>query len=241
MQGQVSIGLQHSEWVQERQKHWDEEYRRERKKQEERIQDVLQAEVLDVYVYSDSYSEARLTVNQMATNTFVSGIRVTDASSNIFDFPLMPTDKGGVGLVIEPHLWEPGDLLGRWRIPIHPFSGGPNIDRFMETGDVMLRRTLMPPITGSSCSPESLLAHRRECRSYQAHPVRFQDKIFIIGGRYVYYFGPATNTVTEDEDLWGYASVLSMQPSLTVNLSSPAVRAFKISQEDDGGHVHAGQ
>ena len=36
---------------------------RERKKQEERIQDVLQAEVPDVYVYSDSYSEARLTVN----------------------------------------------------------------------------------------------------------------------------------------------------------------------------------
>ena len=49
--------------MQERQKNWDEEYRRERKKQEERIQDVLQAEVPDVYVYSDSYSEARLTVN----------------------------------------------------------------------------------------------------------------------------------------------------------------------------------
>jgi len=63
MQGPLSIGLQHSEWVQERQKYWDEEYRRERKKQEERIQDVLQAEVPDVYVYSDSYSEARLTVN----------------------------------------------------------------------------------------------------------------------------------------------------------------------------------
>lgn len=53
MQGPLSIGLQQSDWVKERQKYWDEEWRKERKKQEERIQDVLQAQAPEIWVYPD--------------------------------------------------------------------------------------------------------------------------------------------------------------------------------------------
>lgn len=65
MKGPLSIGLQHSDWLDGQQKYWEEEWRKERKKQEERIQDVLQAQAPEVYVYPNSYlnSEARLTVN----------------------------------------------------------------------------------------------------------------------------------------------------------------------------------
>lgn len=65
MKGPLSIGLQHSDWLDGQQKYWEEEWRKERKKQEERIQDVLQAQAPEVYVYPNGYlnSEARLTVN----------------------------------------------------------------------------------------------------------------------------------------------------------------------------------
>lgn len=65
MKGPLSIGLQHSDWIDGQQKYWEEEWRKERRKQEERIQDVLQAQAPEVYVYPNGYlnSEARLTVN----------------------------------------------------------------------------------------------------------------------------------------------------------------------------------
>lgn len=53
MQGPLSIGLQHADWVADRQRFWDEAWKRERKKQEERIQDVIQSQAPEVYVYSD--------------------------------------------------------------------------------------------------------------------------------------------------------------------------------------------
>lgn len=60
MQGPLSIGLQHAEWVAERQKYWDDEWKRERRKQEQRIQDVLQAQAPEVFVYGDGWEEAPL-------------------------------------------------------------------------------------------------------------------------------------------------------------------------------------
>ncbi len=136
----------------------------------------------------------------MATNTFVSGIRVTDASSNIFDFPLMPTDKGGVGLVIEPRPWEPGDPLRRWRIPIHPFSGGLNIDRLSGDPATYAKANADATYHGLLLFPPKVYS-LTAANADHIKLIPFDSKIFIIGGRYVYYFDPATNTVTEDEDL----------------------------------------
>lgn len=58
MQGPLSIGLQHADWVADRQKFWDNEWRVERKKQEERLQDVLQAQAPEVYAYADSWANS---------------------------------------------------------------------------------------------------------------------------------------------------------------------------------------
>ncbi len=56
MQGSLSIGLQHADWVAERQKYWDAEWKVERRKQEERLQDALQAQAPEVFVYSNDWA-----------------------------------------------------------------------------------------------------------------------------------------------------------------------------------------
>lgn len=147
----------------------------------------------------------------MATNTHVSGIRVTDESSNKWDFPLMPTDRGGVGLVIEPQPWEPGDPLRRWRIPLHPWEGGLNIDRLTNNPTTYAQANadasnkgelLFPPYVATASSGDVPNWDGAE------KAVLFDGKMFFIGGRYLYYYNPATRTYTEDKDFGsGKASV----------------------------------
>ena len=136
----------------------------------------------------------------MATNTHVSGIRVTDENSNKWDFPLMPTDRGGVGLVIEPRPWEPGDPLRRWRIPLHPFIGGLNVDRLNGNPTTYATGTV------DATYPNLLLFSPHVYSLTMANgdtPVKdidFDNLKFFIGGRYAYYLDPTTNALTEDKD-----------------------------------------
>lgn len=135
----------------------------------------------------------------MATNTFVSGIRVIDESSNKWDFPLMPTDKGGVGFVIEPRPWEPGDPLRRWRIPIHPFIGGLNVDR-LHGGGTYAKANADATYPGQLLFPPKVYSLTMANGDTPVKAIEFNSKVFYIGGRYAYYLDPTTNTLTEDKD-----------------------------------------
>ena len=137
----------------------------------------------------------------MATNTFVSGIRVIDEASAKWDFPLMPTDKGGVGFVIEPRPWEPGDPLRRWRIPLHPFIGGLNVDRLNGNPTTYAKGNADATYPGLLLFPPKVYGLTGANMATPVKVVPFDSKLFLIGGRYVYYFDPTTNTLTEDEDL----------------------------------------
>lgn len=138
----------------------------------------------------------------MATNTLVlSGFRVTDPSSNIYDFQILKASQGAVGWTLETRPWEPGDPAQRWRIALHPWIGGLNEDRLYPSPRTYAKANadatypnmlLFPPLinnaTGANLNAPVKL-------------VVFDSKIFAIGGRYVYMFDPSTNTLSEDEDL----------------------------------------
>ena len=52
LQGPLSIGLQHADWIAERSRFWDDEWKRERRTQEERMQDILQGHAPEIYAYA---------------------------------------------------------------------------------------------------------------------------------------------------------------------------------------------
>jgi len=116
-------------------------------------------------------------------------------------FAIAPTQDGGRGWVLQTRQWEPGDPLDRWRIPLHPFDGGLNVDRLYGSPrtyakgncDVTYPNMLLFPPLVNSLTGANL--------STPTKAVNFDSKVFLIGGRYVYYFNPSDNTLTEDEDL----------------------------------------
>lgn len=50
---QPNAGIQNLEWARERKAYWEKEYKSQKRKQEERIQDVIQTAMPDAYIYSD--------------------------------------------------------------------------------------------------------------------------------------------------------------------------------------------
>lgn len=153
------------------------------------------------YYGSTTYGHASYGVNVVSTNTFVGGVRVTDEVSNAWEFPLMPTERGGLGFVIEPRPWEPGDPIRRWRIPLHPFIGGLNVDRLHLNPMTYAKANADATYPGLLFFPPKVFSLTAANASTPVKMVVFDSKVFIIGGRYVYYLDPATNTLTEDEDL----------------------------------------
>jgi len=149
----------------------------------------------------------------VATNTLVlSGFRVTDPSSNIYDFHILKASQGALGYTLETRPWEPGDPAQRWRIPLHPWIGGLNEDRLYPSPRTYAKANadatypnmlLFPPLinnaTGANLNAPVKL-------------VVFDSKIFAIGGRYVYMFDPSTNTLSEDEDLGSGVSAVDAVP-----------------------------
>src|SRR3990167_6911590 len=126
-------------------------------------------------------------------------LKITDESGTISRFPMMPTGKGGQGYALQTRPWEPGDPASRWRIPLHPWKGGVNVDRLRGTPthskanadtshDGML---LFPPLVNSVALTNG---------SAPAHAVSFDGLLFIVGGRYMYYYNAATGAATEDKD-----------------------------------------
>jgi len=116
-------------------------------------------------------------------------------------FALQPTGRGGRGYTVETRPWQPGDPRVRWRLPIHPFDGGLSADRLRPGARTYARGP-------ADTSNEGLLLHPPKFNSVTVTNgnapfkfVAFNSLIWIFGGRYVYSYNPADNTVTEDKDL----------------------------------------
>ena len=127
-------------------------------------------------------------------------LRLNDGT-NEYTFPFVKTDSGGFGFTLENAPWEPGDPIVRWRIPVHPFIGGLHIDRLHGNP----KTYASGPVDGSypniALFPPKFRALTGANLQTPVKAVNFDSKMFLIGGRYVYYYNPADDTLTEDEDL----------------------------------------
>lgn len=137
----------------------------------------------------------------MTTDVINSGLRVTDSAGNDYTFDLMSTSQGGQGFTLQAEPWEPVDPARRWRIPIHPFTGGLNVDRLHSNP------TTYAKANADASYPNILLFPPKVNQLTMSNgdgsvitPVFFNGLSFWIGGRYAYYYDPSANTVTEDKD-----------------------------------------
>lgn len=134
-------------------------------------------------------------------NSFV----VIDGSTT-YNIPFIPT-KEGRSVKWESQPWQMGDIPAphlkdfAFRISLFPLDHGLSSDRLYpnprtyakSNGDASYRNLFVPPpahttitLTNGS-TPDKI--------------VQFDNLLFFIGGRYVYYVNPATHTAVEDKDL----------------------------------------
>lgn len=137
----------------------------------------------------------------MATDVIVDGFRVTDSGGATYVFDLMATGKGGYGFTLQAAPWEPVDPANRWRIPIHPFIGGLNIDRLHQGAKTYAKANADASYPNILLFPPKVNSVSMTNGSTPVQNVEFRGRTFHIGGRYVYYFDPSANTETEDKDL----------------------------------------
>lgn len=127
------------------------------------------------------------------------GFKIIDDKNQEHTFTVAYTEQGGRGCVIASLPWEPGDPTHAWRVPLHPFHGGLHSDRLRNrtvyvgsNADASYEYLLVPPpklnslALANGVSPDKL--------------VQFDGKLFAVDGRYMYYYDPATDTVTLDND-----------------------------------------
>ena len=115
-------------------------------------------------------------------------------------FTLMPTGKGGRGYTTETRPWQPGDLRARWRIPCHPWDEGLFVDRLRPNPHSYAKANADSTNAGMLLHPPKLNSVTMTNGNAPSKFVAFNSLIFVVGGRYMYYFNPADNTVTEDKD-----------------------------------------
>lgn len=150
----------------------------------------------------------------MATNRTLA-LTVTDDASVTRNFSLYPSYSGptensaiqsatrygkSVGFTVSSRPWEPDDGAFRWRKALHPWDGGVYESRL----GVPAPRTYSKGNCDASWStlmfPPKLNSTTLTNGSNPRDPVEFNGKVWWGGGRYMYYFDPATNTATEDKD-----------------------------------------
>lgn len=130
-----------------------------------------------------------------------SALKVTDEKGNSYRFAIAPTDKGAKGWVLQTRPWEPGDPVNRWRVALHPWDGGLNVDRLHRNPTTYAKGNCDATYPNMLLFPPKVNSLTMANAASPVKIVGFDSKLFIVGGRYVYYYDPATGTVTEDEDL----------------------------------------
>lgn len=128
-------------------------------------------------------------------------LKVTDpVASADYQFPLVKTETG-FGFTLETVPWEPSDPMVRWRIPLHPWIGGMHVDRLHGTPKSYMRGPADGRFPGTLLFPPLVTSLTNANISTPVKMISWNSRIYIIGGRYIFYYDPSNNTITQEEDL----------------------------------------
>ena len=126
------------------------------------------------------------------------GLKVTDGSTSYL-FPLQPTGKGGRGYTLETRSWEPGDPAVPWRIPLHPWDAGLNIDRLGSSPRSVAKSNADTSNPGILCFPPALTTLTFTNATTPFKSKTLNGVLYVLGGRYIYSVSSAY-AVAEDMD-----------------------------------------
>jgi len=135
------------------------------------------------------------------------------ANNGRYPFELVPKAKNkGRTYHLETRPWQPTDPKDRWRIPIHPFAAGMRLDKIFQHvspySGMLINRVPETYAAGPiDASPHGLVlppplvtAITLTNGTLPSKAVDFNGLKFLVGGRYMYYIDPTTNTATQDKD-----------------------------------------
>lgn len=149
----------------------------------------------------------------------ISALKVTDEAGAVRFFPLAP-QKGARPFTVQTKPWEPGDPTTPWRIPLHPWIGGVNVDRLGNLGSASpsgrhsthskanadtsnAGMLLFPPLVNSITLTNG---------NAPSKIVQFASKLFVLGGRYMYSIDPTNNTAALDMDFGAGNAAVDFAP-----------------------------
>lgn len=144
------------------------------------------------------------------------GLTVYDGADR-HHFAIASTGKGGRGITLQSRPWEPGDPQQAWRIPLHPWDFGLGPDRLYPgmsskprnyakaNADTSYRGLLLfPPKVNSATLTDVATPPSKAVELYSGvsdGPPVVQDYVmYIVSGRYMYYFRPSTTTFVSAKD-----------------------------------------
>ena len=136
-------------------------------------------------------------------------LTLTDAAgTGIYGLPIYH-EKGERALKFSPRPSQPSDPQQPWRKAVHPWHGGIAADRLERAntyivgdcdasyGNMLLRAPRAYSVTMTNGNLPS-------------KAVEFNSLVFLLGGRYMYYYNPAAGTVTEDKDFGAGKAAIDM-------------------------------
>jgi hypothetical protein len=135
---------------------------------------------------------------------------VIDGSNDPLYFPVVE-EGGRQKITFHTRPYQPEDPRYPFRKSIFPMDGGVGRDRLSSNARTYAKMNGDVTFPGSFRHPPRLntvtLTNGNNPFQFKA----FDDVIFILGGRYMYYVDPATNTSTEDKDFGVGKAAVSME------------------------------
>lgn len=119
-------------------------------------------------------------------------------SSTTKKFKLAPSGSGR-GVQVNARPWQPGDKKTMWRVPLHPWTGGLNVDRITGRGTYAKANAdasndgllLHPPLLADLTFTNGTAPNKI---------VELNGDIYVLAGRYVQKITASNYSVTEDKD-----------------------------------------
>ncbi len=138
---------------------------------------------------------------------YTNNLEVTDETGTRYIFGLVNGQNGATGVELRTRAWETQDsaLTGMrspmhvWRQQLHPWSGGLGLDR-LNNRPVTYAKGNADTSYGELLPPPLINAVTVTNGTAPSQLIEFNSLVFILGGRYMYYYDPAAGTVTQDKD-----------------------------------------
>ena len=127
-------------------------------------------------------------------------LTLTDAAgTGIYGLPIYH-EKGERALKFSPRPSQPSDPQQPWRVPLHPFDAGITGDGKIINPRGYGKASADATYPGKLLHPPKANSVTVTNGSNPSKAVEFNSLVFFLGGRYMHYYNPADNTVTQDKD-----------------------------------------